>query len=344
LTPKQHEYLQRATIASRSLLAIINDVLDFSKIDAGKLDLEPKPFLLEDLLDDVFTTMSQLAAHKGLRLIPPEPDHYHALIGDKQRLQQILVNLIGNAIKFTSIGEVRVEVAELSRDDQAICLRFSVSDTGIGISRSQMSRLFEAFGQGDGSITKEYGGTGLGLVISKQLIEQMGGTIDVNSDVGKGSTFTVTLCLETCDFATVIQNENGAAPITLDDLRTLHGARVLLVEDNEMNRILAIELLENARLIVDVAENGRLALDKLERYEYDCVLMDLQMPLLDGYQTTVALKRLEHCKTVPVIAITALAMAQDVQRCLAVGMVDVITKPLQPQILYATLLKWVKVT
>jgi len=344
LTSKQREYLQRVTIASRSLLAIINDVLDFSKIDAGKLELEPRPFLLEDLLDDVFTTMSQLAAHKGLRLSLPEADHYRALIGDRQRLQQILVNLIGNAIKFTKVGEVRVEVDELSRDDRTICLRFSVSDTGIGISRSQMSRLFEAFGQGDGSITKEYGGTGLGLVISKQLIEQMGGTIDVNSDVGKGSTFIVTLCFETCDFATVIQNENAAVPMALDDLRAIHGARVLLVEDNELNRILTIELLENARLIVDVAENGRLALDKLERYEYDCVLMDLQMPLLDGYQTTVALKRFEHCKTVPVIAITALAMAQDVQRCLAVGMVDVITKPLQPQILYATLLKWVKVT
>ena len=342
LTPKQHEYLQRVVIASRSLMLIINDILDFSKIDAGKLELNPKPFLLQDVLDEVFATMSQLAENKGLALILPKQVVYHALIGDALRLKQVLVNLIGNAIKFTNAGEVRVDIEELSRNAQKICLCFSISDTGIGISTEIMTRLFEAFGQGNGTISKQYGGTGLGLVISKQLVEQMGSSIAVSSKEKIGSTFTVTIDFDLSDIASVIKAETlSDVMVRIDDLQVLGAARVLLVEDNEVNRMLTQELLEKTRLQVDVAENGIVALDKLKHHTYDCVLMDLQMPVLDGYQTTLQLKQLEACKTLPVIAITALAMQEDLCRCLEVGMVDVIIKPLKPESLYAALLKWI---
>lgn len=340
LTLKQRDYLLRVTVASRSLMAIINDILDFSKIEAGKLELYPQPFLLEDLLDDVLVTMRQLAANKGLNLIIQEADYYSPLIGDAQRLQQILINLIGNAIKFTKVGEVRVEVDVVSRDEQKVCFRFTISDTGIGISATQMSRLFQVFGQADGSISKHYGGTGLGLVICKQLVEQMGGMISVSSEEGIGSMFTATIAFETCDMSALINNQSLPDAIGINDLQTIHGARVLLVEDNEVNQIIGVELLENAQLQVDVAENGLVALEKLQQHQYDCVLMDLQMPLLNGYQTTAQLKQIPNYKTVPVIALTALAMPQDKQRCLEAGMVDVITKPVQPQTLYMALLRW----
>ena len=342
LMPKQEEYLKRVTIASNSLLAIINDILDFSKINAGKLELNPKPFLLEDMLDDVFVTMSQLAEHKGLCLIFPNDHGYYPLIGDAQRLKQVLVNLIGNAIKFTKEGEVRVEIEEISRNAHRICFCFSVSDSGIGISPEIMARLFEAFGQGDSSITKQFGGTGLGLVISKQLVEQMGGSITVTSQENIGSTFKVTIDFDLSDMESVIKTEGQSDIIvSVEDLKVLGPARILLVEDNEVNRLLILELLENTLMQVDIAENGIIALEKLKQQTYDCVLMDLQMPLLDGYKTTYQLKQFEAFKALPVIAMTALVMSDDLTRCFEVGMVDVITKPILPSVLYATLLKWI---
>lgn len=343
LNPKQREYLTRVETASRSLMTIIDDILDFSKMEAGKLQLEAIPFLLEEMLDQVFSTLSQLSSRKGIQLIHPPTGHYHAVIGDPQRLRQVLINLIGNAIKFTELGEVRVALEELSCSARHYCIQFSISDTGIGMSAEQLARLFQAFGQGDDSITRNYGGTGLGLVISKQLIEQMGGTISVSSQENIGSTFSFTVNLGITDLATIRNSEQQQySSIEPSSLEKLHGARILLVEDNEVNRMVATELLQQARLQVDVAENGQTALNKLRINTYDCVLMDVQMPVMDGYLATRHLRQMEACKNLPVIAMTANAMTGDRQLCLEAGMVDFISKPILPGTLYAVLLKWIK--
>lgn len=346
MPPKQRDYLQRVETASRSLMTIIDDILDFSKMEAGKLQLEPLPFLLEEMLDHVFSTMSELCVRKGITLIrPPAEQLYHAVVGDPQRLRQIFINLIGNAIKFTEHGKVTISFRELGRSEKEMHLQFSISDTGVGMSPEMQTKLFQAFSQGDGSVTRLYGGTGLGLIISKQLVEQMGGSISVDSREGVGSTFTFDVRLGITSLTAIrhaqYQRKN---PISLATLHHLSGARVLLVEDNEVNRIVAIELLEQAQLQVDVAENGEVALNKLRESSYDCVLMDVQMPVLDGYQTTKLLRSIPGCQTLPVIAMTANAMSNDRLRCLQADMDDFVSKPILPETLYSVLVKWIAKT
>lgn len=340
LTPKQREYLQRVETASRSLMSIIDDILDFSKMEAGKMQLEQIPFLLEEMLDQVFATMTQLATRKGLALNYTHTDQYHAVIGDPQRLRQVLINLIGNAIKFTDQGEISVTVTELSRNSEQLCLEFCVSDTGIGISPVQQRHLFQAFSQADNSVTRSYGGTGLGLAISKQLVEQMGGTIRLKSRQGEGSCFIFTVILGIAELP--IPEQLHANPLDNSAFQNLRGTRILLVEDNEINRIVAKELLEKLGIVVDLAEHGAEALGKLKLNNYDCVLMDVQMPIMDGYQATRLLKEVVTFKNLPVIAMTANAMQEDRQKCLQAGMVDYISKPILPPALYQILSKWVK--
>ena len=343
LTPKQREYLQRLEISSRSLMTIIDDILDFSKMEAGKMQLENIPFVLEEMLEQVYATMSQLCARKGLRLIHPSSDRYHAVIGDPHRLRQVLINLIGNAIKFTEQGEIRISVKELSASAQNICLEFCIFDTGIGISVDQQKRLFQAFSQGDSSVTRNYGGTGLGLVISKQLIEQMGGNIRLISTENVGTRFIFTVTLGVTKLPNSMAERRQKPPVFSDpQFQALQGTRVLLVEDNEINRIVVVELLEKLQLHVDVAENGLIALNKLQSNRYDCVLMDVQMPVMDGYVATKRLKEIDTFKDLPVIAMTANAMQEDRQLCLDAGMVDYISKPILPATLYSTLYKWIK--
>ncbi|MCQ8179719.1 ATP-binding protein [Methylomonas sp. SURF-1] len=308
LNVKQREYLLRVESSAHSLMALIDDILDFSKMEAGKMPLETIPFLLEETLEHVFSTMLQLSAKKGIRLIrPDQTDAYHAVIGDPQRLRQIFINLVGNAIKFTERGEVRVAVKELQRDAATVRLQFAISDTGIGITADQQHKLFQAFSQGDSSVTRNYGGTGLGLIISKQLIEQMHGSIRVDSQPNIGSTFTFDVLLGVTDLATIrnFQMRRHRSSFDSDRLRPLHGSKVLLAEDNEINRIVAVELLEQAQIQVDVAENGEIALQKLRDKRYDCVLMDVQMPVMDGYQATRLLRQIPSCLELPVIAMTA---------------------------------------
>jgi len=343
ITAKQRDYLERVETAARSLMTIIDDILDFSKMEAGKMHLESTPFLLEEMLDNVFSTMSELSTRKGLALIrPPADQTYHAVIGDPQRLRQIFINLIGNAIKFTERGEIKVTLTELSRSTQQTCLQFSISDTGIGMNAEKQAKLFQAFSQGDSSVTRNYGGTGLGLIISKQLVEQMGGTISVASQENLGSTFTFSIKLGITSLASIrhaqYQQQN---PIDTSKLQHIRGAHVLLVEDNEVNRIVAIELLEQAHLKIDIAENGEIALTKLQQTPYDCVLMDVQMPVMDGYQTTKRLRSIPGCQTLPVIAMTANAMSNDRNKCLQADMDDFISKPILPEILYGVLVKWI---
>ncbi|QPK61540.1 PAS domain-containing protein [Methylomonas sp. LL1] len=344
ISSKQRDYLERVESAAHSLMTLINDILDFSKMEFGKLHLQPIPFLLEEMLDQVFSTMSELCNRKHLKLIRPDANQdYHAVVGDPHRLRQILINLIGNAIKFTEHGQIEITLKQLSRDNEKTCLQFGIADTGIGMNAEQQTRLFKAFSQGDSSVTRNYGGTGLGLVISKQLIEQMGGTISVNSQENVGTTFTFTVTLGVTDMASIHQPQTRPRKdIDTRQLQYIRDARILLVEDNEVNRIVATELLTQAQLQVDSAVNGEIALNKLKQHLYDCVLMDVQMPVMDGYQTTRHLRKLPGCVDLPVIAMTANVMSDDRNKCLQAGMNDFIGKPILPETLYSILLKWIE--
>ncbi|MCQ8104229.1 PAS domain-containing protein [Methylomonas sp. SURF-2] len=342
ISSKQRDYLERVETAANGLTTLIDDILDFSKMESGKLHLESAPFILEEMLDQVFSTMTDLCRRKQLKLIRPQIEqNYHAVVGDPQRLRQVLINLIGNAIKFTEHGQIEVSFREIARANQHITLEFDISDTGIGMTEQQQTRLFKAFSQGDSSVTRTYGGTGLGLVISKQLVEQMGGDISVKSQAGMGSRFSFTVTLGLSDIDSP-RHSGHRANIDTRQLNCIRGARILLVEDNEVNRIVAIELLTQAHLQVDTAENGEIALLKLKQTKYHCVLMDVQMPVMDGYEATRMLRRQPDCATLPVIAMTANVMSVDRNKCLEAGMDDFIGKPILPATLYAALTKWIK--
>ncbi|MDD2760345.1 MAG: PAS domain-containing protein, partial [Methylomonas sp.] len=344
LPPKQRDYLERLETAAHGLMGLINDILDFSKMESGKFNLETVPFLLDEMLDQVFSTMAELCHRKHLTMMRPiVPCQFQAVIGDPQRLRQILINLIGNAIKFTEQGRIEISIREVARTDTQTTLEFSIIDTGIGMTKTQLNKLFRAFTQGDSSVSRHYGGTGLGLVISKQLVEQMGGSIKVRSQKQVGSCFSFTVNLGIGDVGSIRQSQ-ARVPKNIDtrQLLDLNDARILLVEDNEVNRIVATELLSLTQLQIDTAENGEIALSKLKRTRYDCILMDVQMPKMDGYQTTRLLRQLPDCGDIPVIAMTANVMSADRNRCLQAGMNDFIGKPILPETLFTTLLKWIK--
>jgi PAS domain S-box-containing protein len=486
LTPKQHDYLQKIHDAGTSLLGIINDILDFSKIEAGKLDMEEASFRFDNVLNNVATLVSQKAYDKGLELLfhaPAEiPQH---LIGDPMRLGQILVNLINNAIKFTEQGQITADIKVLERTANKVKLQFAVRDTGIGLSEEQRSRLFQAFTQADGSTTRKYGGTGLGLTICKRLVEIMGGSISVESALGVGSTFSFTAWFGLSDetalgrqrmvpgllqgMHVLVVDDNAAArsilsealasfalrvetvasgrealsevetaaqsdpyrvvfmdwkmpemdgieatlqikrhlqlttppqvvmvtafgreevharaeevgadgflikPINqsllLDTLlslfpppagevraqyqirnvdwrKPLEGVRILLAEDNDINQQIAVELLESAGAQVAVAMDGQEAIEQLFNQNADeplqLVLMDLQMPVMDGYEATRLIRQEARFQDLPIIAMTAHAMVAERQRCLQMGMNDHIAKPIDPDALFATLRQWLK--
>lgn len=471
LDKKQKNYVEKIERASKSLLSIINDILDFSKIEAGKLDIESVPFQLDTMLEDLSDMFSEKAAHKQLELLfavaPNVPRH---LFGDSLRLGQVLINLMNNAIKFTERGEVLLSLNLVEQQNDDVVLRFSVCDSGIGLTAEQQAKLFKSFSQADTSTTRKYGGTGLGLAICKQLVELMGGTIGVESQFGHGSTFyfTVKLQISSGQKLTVAQELEGMPILVADDnatardimrttlesmgfrvdtvrsgeeavtrciqqeyavalidwkmpsldgletakqikqqvkkpprilmvsahatqeflsqiealglagyiskpisasrlldgimnslgragvlpvrrnsesidpklLQPLKGKRILLVEDNEMNLEVATEFLEQVGIILSIATNGQIALDKLAQQSFDLVLMDCQMPVMDGYQATQALRKRPELTELPVIAMTANAMAGDKEMCLKAGMNDHIAKPIEVNLLYQTLLKY----
>ncbi|WP_153111238.1 response regulator [Propionivibrio limicola] len=483
LNPRQADYIRKIQQAGQHLLGIINDILDFSKIEAGKLSIEATDFELSRVLDNVAVLISEKAAAKGLELInevaPEVPD---ALIGDPLRLGQILINYCNNAVKFTERGEIAIKVSKLEETETDVLLRFEVRDTGIGLSVEQKDKLFQSFTQADTSTTRKYGGTGLGLAISKNLASLMGGSVGVDSVLGKGSTFWFTVRLgkslrkkrvllpkpdlrgrrllvvddnenartvlsgmlsgmsfvvDTVDsggkaiaavreaasagrpysivfldwrmpeldgiqtgiklrelglepsphlimvtaygreevisgakaagFEDVLikpvnpsilfdaavralgeTSEEGVVdhgePVAIIDLSAIAGARLLLVEDNEMNQDVAVELLHEAGFAVEVAAHGQIALDMLQQHGpgyYDAVLMDMQMPVLDGISATVEIRRMPPFAALPVVAMTANAMEQDRERCLAAGMNDYVAKPIDPDTLWRVLLKWI---
>jgi signal transduction histidine kinase/CheY-like chemotaxis protein len=483
LTPKQEDYLKKIQRSAHSLLGIINDILDFSKIEAGKLHMEAADFSLDEVLDNVSTVVSVKAQEKELEfLVDTSKDVPMALVGDPLRLGQILINLCNNAIKFTENGEVVVSTKMVERGDEGVKLRFSVRDTGVGLTEEQRGKLFQAFAQADMSTTRKYGGTGLGLTISKRLVKMMGGEIWVESEPGKGSEFIFTAkfalsskvarkrlepsvdlrgmrvlvvddnassreilqaLLESMSFEVTVaasaeegisefEKEAKGNPYQLvvmdwkmpgmdgikacevikrhagiptnpkiiiataygreemmkrsekagadgflikpvsqsvlfdvimeafgkeakkregaarskggpeEALKRIRGARVLLAEDNEINQQVAKEILEQAALVVSIANNGKEAVEMVQRGAYDVVLMDIQMPVMGGFEATQEIRTDGAFKDLPIIAMTAHAMAGDREKSLSVGMNDHVTKPIDPDELFSALVRWVK--
>ncbi|HVO87583.1 MAG TPA: ATP-binding protein, partial [Casimicrobiaceae bacterium] len=332
---EQREYLETVKSSAHALVAVVNDVLDFSKVEAGKLDFDLRRFSLRDSLADMLKAMTARARAKNLELtchIAPEvPD---ALVGDAGRLRQVLVNLVSNAIKFTDHGGVTVQVSLESLSNGAAQLHWRVSDTGIGIPAAQLEAIFEPFAQGDSTMTRQYGGTGLGLSISNRLVHLMGGRIWVESTLGQGSTFhfTVRLDLATGEAAPV----DGHAAVTGASGRPL---RILVAEDNLDNQKLISIVLQRRGHTIHIANDGKEALDALEQSVFDLVLMDVQMPGMDGVAATAAIRARERATGghVPIIAMTAHALAGDNDRCLAAGMDAYVSKPISMPALFSAI-------
>ncbi len=341
LSAKQQDYLSKIESSAKSLLGLINDILDFSKIEAGKLEIEEIPFHLEELLRSNMGIIVAKAEEKHIEFVnSTEPDVPGILIGDSLRLGQILLNLASNAVKFTHAGNVQLKVELLNKDaDKCRCLlRFSVADSGIGIAPDQLDRIFDAFTQGDSSVTRKYGGTGLGLAITKDLVDRMGGRISVESEIDKGSTFSVVLEFGYMPKEYAAYREGSVDWSIIEKYRKkIHGARVLLVEDNVLNQQVAVEIIQNEGLTADIANNGQEALDVLRDKRYDAVLMDLQMPVMGGLEATRLIREDEKHKDLPIIAISAHAMSFVKKACLKVGMNDCISKPIVPEELIGAL-------
>lgn len=339
LTEEQAQYLNTIRMSGEALLSIINDILDFSKIEAGKLELEKTSFSLSDLCQGINAIFLAPLRDKGLDFnINIENSIPNAIIGDPLRLKQILLNLVGNSIKFTETGSIGIDVAFASRDPDSangFILRFTVHDSGIGIPENKQQQLFEAFTQVDSSTTRKYGGTGLGLQITKRLVELMGGEITVKSVEGKGSQFIFTVSAEPGK-QTAAENVEATSTTTRPALET----KILVAEDNTTNQLVVKAMLKRLGYEFAIANNGQEALDKLQDDPYDIVLMDCQMPVLDGFATTRKLREQDQYKNLPIIALTAGATAQEQKMCYEAGMSDFLSKPITIDALEGVLKKW----
>ncbi|HSD58081.1 MAG TPA: PAS domain S-box protein, partial [Methanotrichaceae archaeon] len=340
LNEEQRDYVETIRSSGDSLLSVINDILDFSKVDSGKIELETQPFNLKDCVEDSLDLVATDASNKGLNLsYTIDTSSPGTIIGDPARLRQILINLLSNAIKFTDKGKVTVAVSskKLEGDDHEI--HFAVKDTGIGIPEDKVSRLFQPFSQVDASTTRLYGGTGLGLAISKRLVEMMGGRIWAQSEVGNGSTFHFTIQAA----ATTIKSASSKAIVhqLQTDLKLSQSPalRILLAEDNPVSQKVGLQMLRKIGYEADVAANGLDVLQALERQTYDIILMDVQMPEMDGLEATKRIRERWHDGP-KIIAITAYALEGDRDRCLNGGMDDYISKPIQIEELQSKLMKW----
>jgi signal transduction histidine kinase len=340
--PRLQEHLHKIEQASQHLLTIINDILDISKIEAERLVLERVGFKLGEILENLRSMLGQRASDKRLALSFDVPAGLAGLPlqGDPVRLEQVLLNLLGNAIKFTDSGGIDLRTILEEKNPDAVRLRFEIQDSGVGIAAADLPRLFNAFEQADGSLTRKYGGTGLGLAISRRLVEMMDGSIGVDSTPGQGSTFWFTVRLQRGTQSDVPDQAHGTSSVE-EQLKTrFAGARILLAEDEPINQEVSRCLLEDVGLSIDLAEDGKQAVALAREHRYDLILMDLQMPQLNGIDATRAIRALPGCADIPILAMTANAFDEDRQVCLEAGMDDHIGKPVVPELLFATLLKW----
>jgi len=343
MQPRQRDYLEKIAFSTKALLRVIDDILDFSKVEAGKMDIESTPFSVNEIVVGVSDLIRHRIEEKGLTLsVEIDPEIKGNYIGDPLRLTQVLTNLGTNAIKFTNEGGIIISAKVQSESDFVSVVSFSVKDTGIGMSREQQERLFSAFIQGDASITRRYGGTGLGLALCKKLTNLMGGDIWCDSELGKGSTFSFTIKLN-ADADESDQKMNADDDFISEELGLIKpyaGSRILLVEDNEINQFVANEMLVYANLKVDIANNGLEALELLSKNEYDLVLMDIQMPEMDGLTASKRIRECEKLNTIPIVALTAHAMHEDRKKSYDAGMNAHMTKPIDHSELYRCLAEW----
>ena len=327
LNSKQKEYADKIDMAAKNLLGIINEILDFSKIEARRMTLELVNFDLFRILDDLCGMVGFEAQRKGIKLdlnIKPGVPQY--IKGDPVRLKQVVLNLLANSVKFTHEGSIDILVELLGKDQNQVSLRFIVTDTGIGISEEQKKSLFEVFTQGDASTSRKYGGTGLGLAICKRMVELMGGYISVESEIGKGSTFSFTINFAIADSIPIKQEEGEIARLT----RIFEKKKILLIEDNLINLQMTKEILDQLGFDTDTAENGFIALQRVEQKCYDAILVDIRMPEMDGYETTRRIRALQDTENLPIIALSADAVEGVAEKAKAAGVNGYLTKPLNP--------------
>jgi PAS domain S-box-containing protein len=342
LPSDQAERLDKVEAASEHLLGVINAILDLSKIDAGKFELEETHFRAESLLGNVASMLQERANAKHMQLLIDAQAIPTQLLGDPTRLQQALLNYATNALKFTAQGSVTLRVSMLEETPKNVLLRFEVQDTGIGLDPATLPRLFNAFEQADNTTTRQYGGTGLGLAITRKIAQLMGGDAGAESTPGKGSTFWFTVRLAK---GKPVKAAEKSAPTESAEavlLRDHAGCRVLLAEDEPINREVSLMMLDDVGLVVDVAEDGVVAVELASRNAYDLILMDMQMPRMDGLDATREIRKLPNGARVPILAMTANAFAEDKARCFKAGMNDFIMKPVKPELLFETLLRWIQ--
>lgn len=343
--PKGIDQLDKAKLSATRLLGVLNDILDLSKIEADRMALEDRPLNLAENMEALIATLGHKASEKGLQLtidLPTQLAEAH-LQGDPLRLGQILINLVGNAIKFTEQGEITLQVRQVGETADTMHMRFDVIDTGIGIDAETQTRLFRSFEQADNSMTRKYGGTGLGLAISKRLVQMMGGEIGVNSTPGQGSTFWFVLPLKKNRSDAVVSVTTLPPPSAAQRLLADYaGHQVLLAEDEPVNQEVAQGLLLDAGLVVALAQDGRQAIELAKKRRFALIVMDVQMPVMNGIEATRSIRADSLNQDTPIIAMTANASSEDRHSCLAAGMDDHVSKPVDPDKLYETLLAWLE--
>jgi PAS domain S-box-containing protein len=336
LTEKQKEFLEAIKTSGDTLIVLINDILDLAKVDSGKMIFINSPFKIKESINTILHLFEARIQEMNLGLVREYDSKIPEIVsGDSIRLHQILINLLSNAIKFTSKGKISLSVDLLHEDQDKVTLEIKVTDTGIGIPENKITTIFENFEQASPVTSSLYGGTGLGLAIVKQLVEKQGGTISVNSRVGQGSTFSFTLSFQKTNEEVLLDNEEGPYDTKIQPLK------VLVAEDVKLNQLLIRTILDDFKFDWDIADNGKIAIEKLQAKSYDIILMDLQMPIMNGFETTEYIRN-EMKLQIPILALTADVTTVDVAMCKAVGMNDYISKPIDEKLLYSKILDLIK--